>query len=111
LAAAVLPDQIGTLKCLVPAKNGDFGYASDARKVQCFFECESLCYPLETIQAMESMLLPDGSTIDDYTKVHGISAFEYKHKSAILTTILKAKQIVSSVFNGIRFCGLDLSLQ
>jgi hypothetical protein len=46
---------------------------------------------------MESILLPDGSTIDDYTKVHWISAFEYKHKSAILTTISKTRQIVSSV--------------
>jgi hypothetical protein len=65
----------------------------------------------QAIQAMESMLLPDGSTIDDYTKVHWMSAFEYKHESAILTTILKARQIVSSVFNGIRFHVLDFSLQ
>jgi hypothetical protein len=72
-------------------------YASDARKVQCFFERESLSYPLRTIQAMESILLPDGSTIDEYTEVHWISAFEYKHKSAILTTISKTRQIVSSV--------------
>jgi hypothetical protein len=72
----------------------------DSEVVDVFSPPESLSYPLETIQAMESMLLPDGSTIDDYTKVHWISAFEYKHKSAILT-ILKARQIVSSVFNGI----------
>jgi hypothetical protein len=72
----------------------------DSEVVDVLSPPESLIYPLETIQAMESMLLPDGSTIDDYTKVHWISAFEYKHKSAILT-ILKARQIVSSVFNGI----------